>query len=239
MSNAWTARRLEPSRAADLVQQSGRDRRATRRRARGFTLMETALATVIIAVGVLALIEAQAAFTSNNEWSTASATATYMANELRERMRTFPRHDPVNGLYLDGNNALQGWGAEDGELDIVDFDDLDDLDGKSFGTGGMFDGPVDSTGHVIMERGPDGLPLLGEDGAPIPLRGWRQRVVVEKVDPQNFNTVRAASYVRPAVGQTPGLNVDQFPLRVSVIIEYTPPGEYEAREMAKVVWIAP
>ncbi|MDX2115443.1 MAG: hypothetical protein SFZ24_07450, partial [Planctomycetota bacterium] len=74
----------------------GESVRRDRRRARSaFTLLETALATVIIAVGVLALIEAQAAFSSNNDWSTSSATGTYLANELRERMRVLPRHDPV------------------------------------------------------------------------------------------------------------------------------------------------
>lgn len=218
----------------------GESVRRVRRRARSaFTLLETALATVIIAVGVLALIEAQAAFSSNNDWSTSSATGTYLANELRERMRVLPRHDPVTGLYIDSTNTLQGWGAETGELGFTDYNDLDDFDGKMFGFGGNFAGPVDSTGAVISELGPDGTPLLDAEDQAISLRGWRQRVVVEKVDPQNFNTVRADGYVRAAVGATPGLNVDQFPLRVTVIVEYAPPGQNTATEIAKVVWIAP
>ena len=62
---------------------------------RGFTLIETALATVIIGVGVLALVDSQAAFLASNAWSTQTATANYLANEIREMTRRLPKHDPV------------------------------------------------------------------------------------------------------------------------------------------------
>src|SRR5205085_2463013 len=87
------ARGLPPSR-----QTVARQRRQAG--ARGFTLIETALATVIIGVGVLALLEAQQAFMKSNDWSTQAATATYLANEIREMTRKLPRHDPVTGLTL-------------------------------------------------------------------------------------------------------------------------------------------
>lgn len=216
--------------------------RPRRRPRRAFTLLETSLATVIIAVGVLALIEAQEVFSRNNDYSSASATGSYLANELRERMRILPRHDPVTGLYFRTVNTSQelvGWGREDGELGILDFDDLDDFDGAVFGAGGTLPGPVDSTGRTVPEIGPDGLPLI-ENDAEVPLRGWSQSVTIEKVDPQNFNTVRPHAYTRAAVPPNfPGLAVDQFPLRVTVSVRYMAPGETTSREMAKVVWIAP
>ena len=67
--------------------------------ARGFTLLETSMAMVIIGVGVLAFVDAQKAFITNNNWSSHAATGAYLANEVRELARRLPRHDPVTGLY--------------------------------------------------------------------------------------------------------------------------------------------
>ncbi len=94
----------------------GRSRRA------GFTLIETALATVIVGVGVLSIVAAQQAFHKQNAWSTHASTATRLGNEIREMTFRLPRHDPVTGLLLP-------WGPEDNELWVGDFDDLDDFDG--------------------------------------------------------------------------------------------------------------
>ena len=125
-----------------------RPRRARARR--GFTLLEASLATVIIGVGVLALVEAHTSFTRVNDWSTSAATANYLANEIRERMHALPRHDPVTGLYTDSNNILHGWGRETGEVAVTDLDDADDYDGLSFGEGDTFPGPIDSRGNVSV-----------------------------------------------------------------------------------------
>src|SRR5947207_15139388 len=75
----------------------------------GFTLLETALAMVIVMVGVLAMIEAQQGFIHTNSWSSHEATATYLANEIRERMRSLPLHDPISGLTVVNGQAV-GWG---------------------------------------------------------------------------------------------------------------------------------
>ena len=56
---------------------------ATTRRT-GFTLIETALATIIVGVGVLAMVSAQAAFHQKNAWSTHASIATHLGNEIRE-----------------------------------------------------------------------------------------------------------------------------------------------------------
>lgn len=219
--------------------------RAARRGARpAFTLLEASLATVIIGVGVLALIEAQAAFTRHNDFSSSSATGAYLANELRERMRGLPRHDPVSGLYFAAVNGgaaqLRGWGREDGETTPADFNDLDDFDGVTLGVGGDFQGPINSRDEVLTEIGRDGQPLVDANENAISLRGWWQQVTVEKVDPQNVATVRADDYVRNAVPPDfPGLAVDQFPLRVTVTVFYQGPTDNARQQVARLVWIAP
>ena len=92
-----------------------------RRARRGFTLIETALAVVIVGTGVLAMMAAQQAFHQKNAWSTHVSTATALGNELREMTFNLPRHDPVTGSAV--------WGPEANEVFIGDYDDLDDFDG--------------------------------------------------------------------------------------------------------------
>ncbi|MFN0010576.1 MAG: hypothetical protein ACKVS8_02915 [Phycisphaerales bacterium] len=209
--------------------------------ATAFTLLETALATVILAVGILALIEAQGSFTRLNDFSSNAATASYLAGELRERMRPLPRHDAVTGLYSStsgGQPTLVGWGRETGETTPADLDDLDDYDGATFGTGGTFAGPIDATGRVLPELNNAGEALM-TNGVQVNMRGWSQTVSVEKVDPRNFATVRGDGYAVAATGGTPAITVDQFPLRVTLVVSFTAPGATSAEEMARVVFIVP
>ena len=126
-------------------------RRARRRH--GFTLIETALATIIIGVGVLAMMSAQAAFHQQNAWSTHSSIATHLANEIREMTWTLPQHDPVTGDIF--------WGPEgDNEASFQDYDDLDDFDG--LGGGLVFSPPINARRQVIAN-----------------MDGWSQTVRVE------------------------------------------------------------
>jgi len=131
----------------------------------GFTLMETALAIVIVSTGVLSILYAQMAFVGQNDWSTHTSTATFLANEVREMTVRMPPHDPVTGLAY--------WGPEPNELTLVDFDDLDDFDGVE-GLGTVFSaaegtGPVTSMRTII----PD-------------MTGWSQEVRVSKVPKTNI-----------------------------------------------------
>lgn len=224
----------------------GLGRRARRRgQARAFTLLETAMALVVIGVGVLAFVEAQKSFVQNNSWSSHTATATLLANEIRERMRRLPRHDPVTGLYVDTSGTggagatLYGWGLEGGEITVEDFDDVDDYNDIRFGADGDLPGPIDAFGNVITALSADGEPVLDEEGEPVPLAGWSQTVIVEKVDPFNYGTVREPAYAEAAAGAFPGRPVDKFPLRVTVIVEYQGPYDTEPREIAKTFWISP
>ncbi|MHC4809490.1 MAG: type IV pilus modification PilV family protein [Planctomycetota bacterium] len=132
----------------------------TRRHRRGFTLIEAALTTVIVGVGVLAMVTAQSAFLQQNVWSTRVATAERLGNEIRELTVDLPRHDPVTG------NA--NWGPEAGEASVLDFDDLDDFDGTGNGT--IFssadeNGPIDARRRVIPN-----------------MEGWGQIIEVFSVD---------------------------------------------------------
>ncbi len=220
------------------------------RRAGGFTLIETALATIIVGVGVLALVESQQGFIKANAWSSHSATATYLANEIREMTRRMPRHDPVTGLYsqtVSGTGTLYGWGPEAGETTVADFDDVDDLDGLRFsftGTDGLDDrdlpGPIDAFGQVIPQINSDGTAALDAEGNPIPLQGWTQEVSVRKVLPTNYSSIQENDATLPADGSGfTGLAVDGFPLRVTVTVRFRGVFDTQDQTVAVVTWIVP
>lgn len=204
--------------------------------AAGFTLLETALTLVIIGVGVLAMVEAQAAFIQSNLWSSHAASGNFLAQEVREFARTMSRHDPVRGL--DEDNAY-AFGPEPGELTADDLDDLDDLDGMRFGFGGNMDGPINALGEVIPEINVDGSIMLDDEGFPEPMRGWAQTITVEKVEPFDSSWLRADAYGRDSEEDgLPPLDRESFPLRVTVVVTYTS-ATGEELEMARVSWIAP
>jgi len=128
---------------------------AIRNRAFGFTLIETALVTVIVGVGVLAIVQAQQAYHQQNHYSQNIGTALLLANEIRELTLNMPQHDPIGGP----NN----WGPESNETSVANYDDLDDFDGAS-GAGETFDPPIDAQRNTV----PD-------------MPGWSQHVIVENV----------------------------------------------------------
>lgn len=142
--------------------QPPRNQRTARR---GFTLIETALATVIVGVGVLAMVSAQQAFHQKNQWSTQASVAMRLGNEIRELTLNMPRRDPVTGA--------DHWGPEDTESSLADYDDLDDFDGAE-GVGTVFsaslgNGPISSRREVIPN-----------------MEGWSQTVRVFNV--KQFDT---------------------------------------------------
>jgi len=167
---------------------------------RAFTLIETALATIIVGTGVLALVSAHQAFHRKNLWAIRSSVAMRLGNEIREMTLNLPRHDPVTG------NA--SWGPESGEDALEDFDDLDDFDGVG-GTGTVFSAAL-GNGPVNARR------------EPIPgLAGWSQVIRVRHVDP--FELTRevprfASDFVRVEVTvthQAPGETEPTVMTRVS------------------------
>jgi type II secretory pathway pseudopilin PulG len=226
---------------------SARSRRFQRRDG-GFTLIETALATVIIGVGVLALVQAQEAFLRSNSWSSQTATANYLANEIRELTRRLPKHDPVNGLYVDSGSTLQGWGPRSSDVGPTDFAFVTAFDNIRFaynGSAGWADGtlpgPIDAFGTVIPDIDGDGTIRTDTLGKIMPLQGWTQEVHVAKIDPFNNSTTYTNAATLPANAGTgfTGLAIDKFPLRVTVIVFYRGPFETADTEMARVSWIVP
>jgi len=130
-------------------------------------LLETALAIVIVGVGVLAMMAAQQGWHYQNDWAEKVGLAARLGNEVREMTLKLPRHDPVTGTAT--------WGAEVNELHVLDFDDLDDFDGDGAGLvlgGGLHDGPLNSLRQ----------PIAG-------LSGWTQEVQVWNVDSGDINAV--------------------------------------------------
>jgi hypothetical protein len=183
----------------------------------GFTLMETALATIIVGVGVLAMVSAQQAFHQQNSWSTHASIAERLGNEIREMTFTMPRHDPVTGDAF--------WGPEDNELSWEDFDDLDDFDGTA-GTGLVFSADWDDS---TIDNGP-----INARREVIPnMRGWEQIVTVHNVEPFNITGVQPdGSVIIPGDATTSMILVE-------VLVRYQAPNDEEPREMTTVSWIAP
>jgi hypothetical protein len=89
-----------------------------------FTLIETALAVIIVGTGVLAILAAQQAYHQHNMWSQRIGTALLLANEMRELTMNLPRFDPITGEDT--------FGPEANEPTVMQYDDLDDFHGATF-----------------------------------------------------------------------------------------------------------
>lgn len=135
----------------------------------GFTLIETALATIIVGVGVLAMVGAQQQFHRQNNWSNHAGTASRLGNEIREMTLNLPAHDPVTGAAF--------WGPEANESWLGAFDDLDDFDGDGEGlvfSAALGNGPINAQRQIIPN-----------------MPGWSQIVTVRNVDPFNITSIQA------------------------------------------------
>lgn len=144
------------------INRSIRRERPRRVEPRGFTLIEAALATVIIGTGVLAIVFAQQTFHRQNDWAQRSAVAMRLAGEIRELAINLPRHDPVTGTEF--------WGPEDGEITLGDWDDVDDFDTAVF-SADLGNGPINALRDPLLQ-----------------FPGWLQRIEVVNVDPFDLGT---------------------------------------------------
>lgn len=201
-----------------------RARHATSRYSRrngGFTLIEAALATIIISTGVLSILAAQQAYHRKNQWANKSGTAMLLANEIRELTFGMPLHDPVTGRTT--------LGPESGETTVSVYDDIDDFAGtvgadKTTALGTVFiaaDGDDVPTGAKRM-IGP--INALGSTIANMP--GWSQHVKVMRV----FDNDISSTFARP-------LDDSGGVMRVTVDVLYQGPNESEAHVFGTLSWI--
>ncbi len=221
----------------------GRRQRRRLARRRGFTLLETMLTLVIVSVGVAAVFDSYGAFTVANQWSSRTATAELLANEIREFTRTLPRHDPVTGLDLDEDSGdVYGWGLEPGEVEATDVDDIDDLDGISFVWSGAdlqnseMPGPIDAAGNVIEQYVLNSVDRASGDDVQF---GWVQTITVDKVSPFDYAEVLEPGFDEPADGDFRGRDVDDYPLRITVTVGYQGMFDAEPDTITTLSWIVP
>jgi hypothetical protein len=210
MTNAALARSGEAT--SKLRAAERRERRPGKRHRTGFTLIETALATIIVGVGVIAMVSAQAAFHKKNAWSTHASIAMALGNEIREMTWNLPQRDPVTGDAF--------WGPEGNEVSFDDYDDLDDFDGDGGGlkfSAAFNNGPINARREIIPN-----------------MDGWAQIVRVFNVDPFDIGVDpdRVDESMMPADGTTSVVAVE-------VVIEFQAPNEATPQEMTRVLWIAP
>jgi type II secretory pathway pseudopilin PulG len=88
----------------------------------GFTLIEAAMTTVIIGVGILASMSLFAACSQQNMNSSEMTTAMMLATNIQEAMANLAFCDPITGKTT--------FGPEGGET-LASYDDLDDFDGQT------------------------------------------------------------------------------------------------------------
>jgi type II secretory pathway pseudopilin PulG len=107
-------------------------------RRRGFTLMEAALATVIVGVGLLAMIQLMGSLTAQNAAAHQMTTARLLASHIQEAMAGLSFSDPAY--------ANTYFGPEPGET-LSSYNDVDDFDGRTFSP------PIDSTRAAVPTLG--------------------------------------------------------------------------------------
>jgi prepilin-type N-terminal cleavage/methylation domain-containing protein len=127
----------------------------------GFTLIEVAVATAIVGIGVAALMAALAAGTRTNRSGQQLAQAVFLLQEIREWSLKLPFSDPDPDDY--GNPpGSDGWDPQ------VWVDDLDDLMGVTYSP------PRDGCGQPIAS-----------------MVGWSQTITLTWRDPDNLTSIVA------------------------------------------------
>lgn len=136
--------------------------RASTRRRGGFTLIESAIAVVVVGVGIVALLQAMASGTRINGQARAITQGVFLAQEVREWTLRLPFKDPN---APNPNMHPYTPGPESGENPQVYVNDLDDLESITFSP------PRDGEGQAIPE-----------------LSGWTQTITMQWRDPGSLTT---------------------------------------------------
>ena len=129
--------------------------------------MEAALATIIVGVGTLGMIQLLATGTVANTEANELTTAMTLANNIHEMLQQSA------SMYFSDPTTPTHWGLETGET-IATADDIDDFDGYTFSPA------VDARRQSISY-----------------LTNWTQTINVDAVDPNNFTSVKSHIGVDP------------------------------------------
>ncbi|MCX5644126.1 MAG: prepilin-type N-terminal cleavage/methylation domain-containing protein [Phycisphaerae bacterium] len=134
---------------------------------KGFTLIEVLIATVLIGLSIAALVGANVSFSMANVTGADLSTAEFLAEQIRELTTMLPVVEP-------GATTWTVLGPESGETTVALYDDVDDFDG--------------------FDSASLGAPISAQRTTLPDLSAFRQRVIVEKLNPLNFNEPKADSY---------------------------------------------
>lgn len=181
-----------------------------RRRVTGFTLIETALALVIVGTGVLAALQLSGTCTNASSNAARATTARMLADNIREAMAGLEFSDPTSGITR--------WGEDAGES-LASYDDIDDFDGKwddasKSAPGTKFNPPIDATRQPIPE-----------------LSGYQQLVTVMPVNPDDLSSNSNEKAPTLPKGTYTGA------LRVRVRVQYVIKPGVDPIDLYTVSWI--
>lgn len=179
-------------------------------RHRGFSLIEAAVAIVIVGLAVVAMMGAQQAYHRQGGGSQQMSTAMMLANEIRELALEMPLRDPIYGTWKYGPEPDES--DDDPHTAVQAFDDLDDFagtteDGVNY-TGTTFEGPIDSLRQEIPN-----------------MVGWSQFVTVENVAVDNIAGAAQAPHATEMV-------------RLTVQVRYRSDSNDTPREVARLTWVS-
>jgi hypothetical protein len=135
---------------------------------RGFTLMEASLVTVVIGVGVVAMLQLLATGTMVNGYSNEQTTAVNLANNIHEIALGLPFYDPDTPP-----KATPSWNTPETASNTA-FDDVLDLGGKTFNP------PLDVQRNSIANYA-----------------NWTQQVSVKTVGGDQLTSVRPNTVAEP------------------------------------------
>ena len=125
-----------------------------------FTLLEVLVATALIGIAIAALVGSGVSHTKANSFGIETSTAEFLVDEIKSLTASLAVVDP------DSEDDI--FGPESDESSVIDYDDLDDFDGK------IISPPVDVSGAALTD-----------------FSGYSQTVTVENVSPADLKTAVA------------------------------------------------
>jgi hypothetical protein len=130
--------------------------------ARAFSLIEVLIATMLIGLSIAALVAANGSFSMANVTGADLSTGEFLAEQIRELTTMLPVVDPA----VPAGTPVTVLGPETGET-LATYDDVDDFDG------------FDSLSL--------GAPISAQRATLPALNAFRQQVIVQKINPSNFD----------------------------------------------------